>query len=80
MLDALTKLTNELVSTSQTLVNTIDEMNAMEGLADGIEKQADYAGSKLTVLLESVRGIVDEIEVYAADKYWPFPKYTELLF
>jgi len=79
-LDALTKLTNELVSTSQTLVNAIDKMNAMEHLADGIEKQADYAGSKLTALLESVRSIVDEIEVYAADKYWPFPKYTELLF
>jgi len=72
-LDALTKLTNELVSTSQNLVNAIDKMNAMESLTDALEKQADYAGAKLTALLESVRSIVDEIEVYAADKYWLEP-------
>jgi glutamine synthetase len=57
------------------LQSVIDEI---DGIEDGTKK-AEVAGGKLPEAMGVVRGYADELEEIVADKFWPYPKYTELL-
>ncbi|KNC97555.1 uncharacterized protein SPPG_07029 [Spizellomyces punctatus DAOM BR117] len=74
-LKKVSKLTAELQQAVDKLSGIIDKVNGLED-----EKQGDVAGTELTVSLDEVRQAADALEVYIADKQWPYPKYTELLF
>lgn len=74
-LDALTGLTVSLKKAGDKLGSLIDKINAADE-----ETQGQLASVELTVVMEEVRTITDALENLSADKYWPFPKYTELLF
>ncbi|KAJ3412728.1 hypothetical protein HDV05_000298 [Chytridiales sp. JEL 0842] len=74
-LETLTKLTNELNASLAKLDATIAKVDAAKE-----DEQGELAGKELTVVLEDVREKSDKLEKEVGDKYWPFPKYTELLF
>ncbi|KAL2916198.1 hypothetical protein HK105_204289 [Polyrhizophydium stewartii] len=74
-LDKLTKLAVELQAHGDELVELIDTINAADE-----ETQAELSSTKLLAVMESVRHTADALEQITADKYWPFPKYNELLF
>jgi glutamine synthetase len=75
ILDELTGLTAHLQATADKLVKVIDKVNSLEG-----DEQAEVAGAELTVLLDEVRQKSDAVEAKTSDKFWGYPKYTELLF
>ena len=74
-LDILSNHLVTLQSSTNKLAAAIDKLNDTEGVA-----QADVANKELTVLLEEVRAIADTVETHVGDKFWTYPKYTELLF
>ncbi|ORY47853.1 glutamine synthetase/guanido kinase [Rhizoclosmatium globosum] len=74
----LKKLTADCIS----LQDANDKLEALVEKIDGMhgDEQGVAAGTELTVALEEVRSYSDAIEAHVGDKYWPLPKYTELLF
>ncbi|KAJ3219347.1 hypothetical protein HDU67_001566 [Dinochytrium kinnereticum] len=71
----LSGLVNDLSATIAKLDATIEKVDGLHG-----EAQGEVAGKELTHALEEVREKADKVEKEVADKYWPYPKYTELLF
>ncbi|KAJ1549050.1 hypothetical protein HK405_010654 [Cladochytrium tenue] len=74
-LNTLTKLVSELKSATDSLASVIDRVESLHGDDQGVA-----AGNDLTHAMEVVREKADALEAQTADKLWPFPKYTELLF
>ncbi|KAI9341035.1 glutamine synthetase type III N terminal-domain-containing protein [Zopfochytrium polystomum] len=74
-LKTLTTLTADLKKAADHLQAVIDKVEALHD-----EEQGEVAGKELTAALEEVRSKSDTLEKHVADKYWPYPKYTELLF
>ncbi|KAJ1340436.1 hypothetical protein BSLG_004955 [Batrachochytrium salamandrivorans] len=74
-LDKLVELTSNLFETGEHLTSLIDKINASEE-----SLQAEIASKELVPLMEKVRTITDSLENLVTDKYWPFPKYSELMF
>ncbi|KAJ3013870.1 UNVERIFIED_CONTAM: hypothetical protein HDU68_000513, partial [Siphonaria sp. JEL0065] len=75
ILVALTKSSIELTEANEKLETLLVKI---EGLHE--EAQGEAAAKELTVAMEDVREKSDALEKQVADKYWPLPKYTELLF
>jgi glutamine synthetase len=75
ILDELTVQTSELRVSAQKLVQVIDRIHGLEG-----DEQAEAAGKELPPLLDEVRVKSDAVEAKTGDKFWSYPKYTELLF
>ncbi|KAI9193189.1 uncharacterized protein BJ171DRAFT_604620 [Polychytrium aggregatum] len=74
ILTRLKSQVDRLNAANDKLVSVIDKAEGLEG-----EAQADYSSAELTAAMEEVRAATDVIESQVADKYWPYPKYTELL-
>jgi glutamine synthetase len=74
-LDKFSPLVNALYEKSNTLIASLDKINAMDE-----HDQAEYANSTLLTSIGEVRSVCDLLEVECPDKYWPYPKYLELLF
>ncbi|ORY53180.1 glutamine synthetase/guanido kinase [Rhizoclosmatium globosum] len=75
ILASLTKACIALTDSNEKLEALITKI---EGLHE--EAQGEACGKELTVAMEDVREKSDALEKQVADKYWPLPKYTELLF
>ncbi|KAI8836565.1 glutamine synthetase type III N terminal-domain-containing protein [Chytridium lagenaria] len=71
----LTALVSGLNATVKKLDAAIEKVDGLHG-----EEQGEAAGTLLVAALEEVRDKSDKLEKEVADKYWPYPKYTELLF
>ncbi|KAI9138750.1 glutamine synthetase type III N terminal-domain-containing protein [Paraphysoderma sedebokerense] len=76
VLDAITPIVSDLQVASAKLEKVIDDVTA---LSDPLE-QARKSNSDILPVMESIRSKADTLETHIADKYWPYPKYTELLF
>ncbi|KAJ3324352.1 hypothetical protein HDU76_013440 [Blyttiomyces sp. JEL0837] len=74
-LKTLTQLATELAAANKKLEAVLEKVDSLHGV-----EQGDYAGKELTHAMDDVRKKSDELEKEVADKYWPYPKYTELLF
>ncbi|KAJ3346843.1 hypothetical protein HDU83_002612 [Entophlyctis luteolus] len=74
LLTQLTELSVKLQDANEHLKEVVAKVESLHGDDQGI-----YAGEVLTVAMEEVRKYSDALETKVADKYWPFPKYTELL-
>ncbi|KAI9327440.1 glutamine synthetase type III N terminal-domain-containing protein [Obelidium mucronatum] len=74
-----------LTNLTKACISLTDANDALEALITKIEAlheeaQGEACGKELTVAMEEVREKSDALEKQVADKYWPLPKYTELLF
>ncbi|KAJ3189671.1 hypothetical protein HK101_008772 [Irineochytrium annulatum] len=75
ILTELTTLVNGLLAAIKKVEATVAKVESLHG-----EEQGEVAGKELTTAIEEAREFADKIERQVADKYWPYPKYTELLF
>ncbi|KAJ3114951.1 hypothetical protein HK098_007123 [Nowakowskiella sp. JEL0407] len=75
VLSILNGLTSDLQNAQDVLAEVVAKVEGLEG-----DEQADVAGTELLTAMEKVRISADALEAKVADKYWPYPKYTELLF
>ncbi|KAI8615025.1 hypothetical protein BC830DRAFT_1161418 [Chytriomyces sp. MP71] len=74
LLASLTKGSVELTSATEALEAVIAKVETLHE-----EAQGETAGKELPAAMEAVREKSDALERQIADKYWPLPKYTELL-
>ncbi|KNE63212.1 hypothetical protein AMAG_08360 [Allomyces macrogynus ATCC 38327] len=75
-INALTPIVSAVQAEIAALSKAIDEVHAAE---DPVE-EAKRANALLRPLMATVRDHADQLEDLVADKFWPYPKYTELLF
>ncbi|RKP07723.1 glutamine synthetase type III N terminal-domain-containing protein [Thamnocephalis sphaerospora] len=69
-----------VVSKLQADVAKLDEVSKEVANIDDAPKQSHAAYKQILPIMEAVRAGADFLEYRVADKYWPLPKYTELLF
>ena len=78
-----TKIVNELskLSASAAIHGRALEA-AMEGLRDESDSlaAARYYRDRVFPAMQSLRAVVDEMELRCGSKYWPYPSYGEILF
>lgn len=74
LLKKLGDLLVQLQEAGEKLAKGIDAVRATH------ENMDAAAAQHIVPCLSEVRKIVDSLELTLPDKYWPFPKYTELLF
>ena len=77
LLNRLAKVTSVLLEEGNAIVTLIHDIHAHGG--DTVA-EAEMCSAKLVPMLERVRIAADAVEELVADKQWPYPKYTELLF
>ncbi|KAI8325748.1 glutamine synthetase/guanido kinase [Martensiomyces pterosporus] len=76
-LNELTPLVTTLQAEYKKLIAAVDAFNKSH--AEDANEHATLAYSTIVPVIASVRDASDALEVAVADKYWPLPKYTELL-
>ncbi len=76
LLERLSTLTENIMSAENVLENSTKEIKAMRD----VFLQTNAIRDKLLVNMDSLRTLCDEAETITADKYWPFPTYSDLLF
>ncbi|KAI8803814.1 glutamine synthetase type III N terminal-domain-containing protein [Cladochytrium replicatum] len=74
-LKKLTEVTTAVQKAVEQLNAAIHEIHKHEG-----DEEANFASTVLLKAMEHAREVTDVLEFEVADKYWPYPKYIELLF
>ncbi len=72
----LTDLYNKLYRRTDALESTVAGLDSM---GDSLEASA-YCRDMLVPAMNKLRTVADELETIVAEKYWPYPNYSELLF
>ncbi|KAI9224498.1 glutamine synthetase type III N terminal-domain-containing protein [Blastocladiella britannica] len=78
-LEAANAITPILIALKASVVKLEQVTDATHDETDPVA-QAEKAESLIVPAMEVVRKYADALETTVADKYWPLPKYTELLF
>ncbi|KAJ1921153.1 hypothetical protein H4219_000751 [Mycoemilia scoparia] len=78
-LNKLTTVIKNLQSAYNKLVEVVENFNHAEEADENSSVHAKLALSTIRPAIEATRVSSDELESLVADKYWPIPKYTELL-
>ena len=76
MLDRLSSLTERIMYSEKLLSETTLKIKSLSDVSE----QANVIRDKLLPSMENLRALCDEAETITADKYWPFPTYSDLLF
>ena len=79
----VTKLADKVAGLADTLVTTIEALEAAQEAAHkagSLHAEAKAFKEKVIPAQEAVRAAADELETIVADDLWPLPKYRELLF
>ncbi len=72
----LTKLTDNLYAKTKELDSAVV---GLERIDNSLEASA-YCRDELVPAMNSLREVADELETIVAEKHWPYPSYSELLF
>ena len=78
-----TKIVNELSNLS---ASAAIHGRALEAAMEGLEDESDslaaarYYRDRVFPAMQSLRAVVDEMELRCGAKYWPYPSYGEILF
>ena len=72
----LTKLTDELYTKTKELDSAV---KGLERIDNSLEASS-YCRDELVPAMNSLRAVADELETMVAEKHWPYPSYSELLF
>ena len=81
-LEANKDVASKIVSESNSMMATVSELSA--ALAshdfDSTEEHMQNCAGTVRSLMDKVREHADILEGFVANKYWPYPKYSEMLF
>ena len=72
----LSRLSDELYTRTGALDSAVD---GLDHSASSLEASA-YCRDELVPAMNALRAVADELETIVAEKYWPYPTYSELLF
>ncbi len=79
----LTKLAAEIGQRTETIVRKVEEMTEARKRANRLEdlrKKAQAYRDEVKPLFDQIRYEADKLELIVDDKFWPIPKYRELLY
>ena len=76
MLSRLSALTENIMYSEKSLAEITINIKS----AGDVYEQANAIRDRLLPAMDSLRALCDEAETITADKYWPFPTYSDLLF
>ncbi len=76
LLERLSSLTEKILVADKVLENSTKDIKAMKD----VFAQTNAIKDKLLGNMDALRALCDEAETITADKYWPFPTYSDLLF
>ncbi len=78
------KLANKLSSSLKCLDSAVTDLEqaliAAKDSADDVYKHSRFYRDEVFSKMQSLRAVADELETIVAEKYWPFPVYSDLLF
>ncbi len=78
------RLLADVVERVSRLKTSIDDLDARRGRPDAEShdelKRARYYRDEVIPAISAVRNVADELETIVDDRYWPLPKYREMLF
>ena len=72
----LSELSDELYAKTETLDSAVV---GLDHSVSSLEASA-YCRDELVPAMNALRAVADELETIVAEKYWPYPTYSELLF
>ncbi len=72
----LSQLSDELYAKTETLDSAVV---GLDHSVSSLEASA-YCRDELVPAMNALRAVADELETIVAEKYWPYPTYSELLF
>ncbi|MCM0605124.1 MAG: glutamine synthetase III [Xanthomonadaceae bacterium] len=78
-----TEILGKLETLTDTLLKRRKELDSAYTKVEKTEdyvKKAELLAREVAPSMDEVRAVCDELEGNIADQYWPFPKYTEMLF
>ena len=61
-------------------VRRLSEGVAAVPVCQGCEAESHYYHDVVVQAMESLRTVVDEVELMVSSAYWPYPSYGEMLF
>ncbi len=72
----------KIAEQTNAMMSTVAELSKSLGhhSFSSTEEHMKYCAVELRSLMDQVRGHGDTLETLVANKYWPFPKYSEMLF
>ena len=76
LLEHLSSLTEKILQADRVLESSTKQIKAMKD----VFAQTSAIRDKLLGNMDALRALCDEAETITADKYWPFPTYSDLLF
>ena len=76
LLGKASNLSASMLSKLEILEKTVLELENISG-AQG---QAEFCRDKIIPSMNTLRVVVDELEVHVGKKYWPLPSYSQMLF
>ncbi len=80
---ALANLASEIGQRTETIVRKVEEMTEARKRANHLEdlrKKAQAYRDEVKPLFDQIRYEADKLELIVDDKFWPIPKYRELLY
>ncbi len=77
-----TSVANTIAENINLMMATVEKLRAALATHDfpSTEAHMKFCAETLRALMDETRIYADTLEVYVADKYWPLPKYSEMLF
>ena len=76
VVEELSYITSMIIENTEKLENAIIDVKDIEG----IQNEANYYKDVVITAMNELRAVADRAEVIVGDKYWPYPRYGELLF
>ena len=76
ILTRLIELYSETIKANEDLSNSLNEIEAMPNLYE----KGNKIKNEILKKMETLRKLVDSMEIITAKKYWPVPTYSDLLF
>ncbi|KAJ9063979.1 hypothetical protein DSO57_1035197 [Entomophthora muscae] len=77
ILDEMSPYVAQVWDGIQSLEKLVEKADALE---EKLDSQADVCVKEVVPTMEKVRDAADKLEHLVADKFWPLPKYREILF
>ena len=75
LLEFLSKNADSLYTKCESLEKKLNRVKDIED----IKEEADYYRDTIFPAMEDMRKVADALEAKTADKYWPYPNYTEMI-
>ena len=74
-------LAEQLAKLNESLIDGVRKLEkALKNLPAGEQPASQHMAHVVVPQMEEIRALADEMETLTSNDYWPFPKYTDLMY